>query len=268
MVLAALQAGVDVQAQGRGRAAGASPASQRPPAPAEPQTYPAEQIDAGRKLFAAQCGFCHGRDAAGGTGGSDLTRSTLVAEDVRGNRIAPVVRAGRADKGMPAFPLSDPDMNAIVAFVHDQQAHAATLLGGRRSVDAADLSTGNAAAGRQFFERRCATCHTGDRDLKGVASRLQGLQLLQRMLYPGSTGRVAPPTVTVVERSGQSVTGPLAYRDEFTIAITDPAGWHRSWSLRQVTVSVNNPLQGHIDLLPQYTDKDMHDVLAYLQTLK
>ena len=74
-----------------------------PPATATPQSYPAEQVRAGQTLFAAQCGFCHGRDATGGESGPDLTRSALVATDVRGDKIAPVVRSGRADKGMPAF---------------------------------------------------------------------------------------------------------------------------------------------------------------------
>src|SRR5687767_15931519 len=72
-----------LEAQGRGQA---SPASVRPPQTKSPQEYPAAQIEAGRTQFASQCGFCHGRDAAGGAGGTDLTRSTLVAEDTRGDR--------------------------------------------------------------------------------------------------------------------------------------------------------------------------------------
>src|SRR5690242_11930345 len=81
---------------GRGQA---SPASVRPPQTSTPQQYPAAQIEAGRTRFAAQCGFCHGRDAGGGESGPDLTRSSLVAADVRGDRIIPLVRAGRVDKG-------------------------------------------------------------------------------------------------------------------------------------------------------------------------
>src|SRR5262249_33170362 len=108
-----------------GRNAAASPASPRPPQSSNAQTYSAEQVAAGRTLFGGQCGFCHGRDAAGGESGPDLTRSTLVSQDVRGDRIGPVVKTGRTDKGMPAFPLNDTDLNAIVAFIHDQQANAA-----------------------------------------------------------------------------------------------------------------------------------------------
>src|ERR1700733_9803903 len=98
-----------------------SPASQPGPRTAAPQTYPVAQVQAGQLRFTSQCGFCHGRDAAGGETGLDLTRSELVAEDLRGDRIAPLLRAGRAQQGMPAFELSDTDVGTIVAFIHDQK---------------------------------------------------------------------------------------------------------------------------------------------------
>src|SRR5439155_5848055 len=116
---------------------------------------------------AGQCGFCHGRDAAGGETGPDLTRSTLVAEDSRGDKIGPVVRAGRADRGMPSFDLSDTDLGAMVAFIHDQKTKAESLGGGRRSVEVSDLETGNAEAGRRYFNGAggCAKCHSPTVDL-------------------------------------------------------------------------------------------------------
>lgn len=260
---------VSPAAQGPGQA---SPASQRPAPPATPQTFPREQIEAGRTRFAAQCGFCHGRDTAGGESGSDLTRSELVGSDVGGDKLIPMIRSGRPEKGMPAFTLSDTDFNAIVAFIHDQRALAATAEGGRRSVSAADLATGNSDAGRRYFQANCTGCHSATGDLQGVGSRLQGLQLLQRMLYPraGARGgsRTPPPPVTVTLRSGQTVTGALDYRDEFTIALTDADGWRKSWPADQVTINFEDRLQAHVDQLAKYTDKDMHDVLAYLQSLK
>ncbi|HET9359541.1 MAG TPA: c-type cytochrome [Vicinamibacterales bacterium] len=250
----------------------ASPAAQRPPQTTTPQQYPREQVDAGRVRFAAQCGFCHGRDAAGGEGGTDLTRSALVAEDVRGNRIIPLVRSGRTDKGMPAFTLPDAELAAIVAFIHDRKSQADSVAGGRRVVAASDLQSGNAEAGRRYFEGACVKCHSANGDLAGIASRYQGLALLQRMLNPGA-GRGggsarAVPKVTVKTASGETVSGTLTYRDEFTIAITDTSGWHRSWPTRLVTFTVDDPLQAHVEQLGKYTDADMHNVLAYLQTLK
>jgi cytochrome c oxidase cbb3-type subunit 3 len=258
-------------AQGRGQ--GASPASVRPAPATSAQGFSREQIDSGRTRFASQCGFCHGRDAAGGEGGTDLTRSALVGADVRGDQIRPLLRTGRPDKGMPAFTLSDADVTAIVAFIHDQREQAAAATGGRRAVDLADLQTGSADAGRRYFDTACARCHSATGDLKGIATRYEGLPLLQRMLYPGSGGRGAgpapkPPAVRVTQRDGKVVTGTLAYRDEFTVSITDPDGWRRSWPANQVTYTVDDRLQAHVEQLGKYTDGDMHDVLAYLQTLR
>jgi len=270
LLIASTLAPVHLLAQGRGRAAGASPASQRPPQTATPQTYPADQLATGQTLFVARCGSCHGRDAAGGEGDTDLTRSSLVAEDIRGDKLGPVVRSGRPDKGMPPITVSDEELAAIVAFVHERHTTAETLLGGRRSVDVADLQTGNAGAGRQYFEAACTRCHSATGDLSGISKRLQGLALLQRMLYPGSGGggAVKAPAVTVTAPNGQIVSGTLAYRDEFTIALTDSAGSYRSWPTRRVTFKVDDPLSAHVEQLGKYTDDDMHDVFAYLQTLK
>jgi cytochrome c oxidase cbb3-type subunit 3 len=111
-------------------------------------------------------------------------------------------------------------------------------------------------------------CHSATGDLAGVAKRLQGLPLLQRMLYPAPGREGSKATVTVTLPSGSVVSGRLTYRDEFTIALTDDNGWYRSWPARQVKAVVNDPLQAHVDQLGKYTDGDMHDVLAYLQTLR
>lgn len=262
------------QAPAGGRGAQASPAAVPPPATATPQSYPPGQARAGQPIFSAQCGFCHGRDAMGGETGPDLTRAASVAADVRGDTIGPLVRNGRADKGMPAFNLADADLSAVVAFIHDQKAKAESLTGGRRAVGVADLQTGNADAGKQYFERACATCHSPAGDFAGLAKRLEGLTLLQRMLYPSGAAAASRPAaasrakVTVTRPSGETVNGALAYRDEFTIALTDPSGAYRAFSTSQVTFTVDDPLQAHAAQLGKYTDDDMHNVLAYLQTLR
>jgi cytochrome c oxidase cbb3-type subunit 3 len=231
------------------------------PPPATP-----DQLQAGQRVFGAQCGFCHGRDAMGGETGPNLTRSAMVRDDPSGDRVRSLLREGRVDKGMPAFRLSDADVAAIIAFIRNQGSKAASP-GARRSVDVADLQSGDAGRGRDYFNGpgRCATCHSPTGDLAGVAKRLQGLELLQRMLYP-SKSRAA--TVRVTLRTGETVAGALAYRDEFTIALTDAAGRYRSWLARDVTFTVNNPLDAHVEQLARYTDDEMHDVLAYLQTLR
>ena len=249
-------------------------ASQDPPPTRIAQSYPPAQVEAGALVFAAQCGFCHGRDAAGGETGPDLTRSTVTAEDDHGDKLGPVLRTGRTDKGMPAFNLQDTDLAAIVAFVHEQKRRVESQQGSRRSVDDSDLQTGDSEAGRRYFNGAggCARCHAPAGDFAGIANRLQGLKLLQRMLYPEATddvgGARARATVTVTLGSGEQVSGALAYRDEFTIALRDASGWYRSWPVSEVKVAVENRLDAHTEQLGKYTDADMHNVLAYLQTLR
>jgi cytochrome c oxidase cbb3-type subunit 3 len=274
---AALIAAASAIAQPKGQAKGAprnpaqSPASQPGPKTATPQSYPVEQVQAGELRFTSQCGFCHGRDATGGETGPDLTRSELVAEDVRGNKIGPVLRAGRPDKGMPAFALSEADASAIVAFLHDQKTKFETLGGGRRAVDTADLTTGDATAGRLYFNGAggCSGCHSVTGDLARIATRYQGLTLLQRMLYP-TAGKPAParPKVTVTLTTGKKISGRLASEDEFTIVVLDPAGARKTFEKLAVEFKIDDPMSAHFDQLGKYTDQDMHDVFAYLGTLK
>jgi cytochrome c oxidase cbb3-type subunit 3 len=247
-----------------------SPAAQPVPPSAAPQSYAPELVAAGRARFAANCGFCHGPDATGGSGGTDLTRSEVVAADERGDRIGPLVRVGRAESGMPGFPaLAEAELAAIVAYVHDQKAKAEVAIGGRRSVEVADVLTGDARTGRRYFESACTSCHSAAGDLAGIASRVEGLALLRRMLYPGGqAGGGRRPTATVTTRDGGTIAGEVAYRDEFTIAVIDEGGRYRSWPTARVRVTIDDPLEAHVAQLARYTDAAMHDVLAYLHTLR
>jgi cytochrome c oxidase cbb3-type subunit 3 len=184
---------------------------------------------------------------------------------------------------MPAFGnIDEQQLAALTAFIHDRKANAKE--GRRRTVDVSDLQTGNAEAGMRYFNGAggCAKCHSPSGDLAGIAGKFQGLELLKRMLYheserasastPAADGRPAEssksiPTATVTLPSGQTVTGKLAYRDEFTIGLTDASGWYRSWPVAQVRFTVMNPLEAHAELLGKYSDEDIHNVLAYLETL-
>ena len=207
----------------------------------------------------------------GGATGPDLTRSELVADDAGGDKIKPVVRNGRPDKGMPPLNLGESDLTAIVAFVHDARTKAGSVVGARRRVDESDLLTGSADAGARYFNGAgdCARCHSPSGDLAGVADRFKGLELLQRMLNPAPRGGAQNPArVTVTLPSGETVAGRLAHRDEFTVALRDANNWYRSWPAHAVTIAVDNPLDAHVAQIRKYSDRDMHDVYAYLLTLK
>jgi mono/diheme cytochrome c family protein len=220
----------------------------------------------GERLFQQNCAFCHGRDAMGGESGPDLTQSKLVRSDTTGEQIAAVVRGGRPAKKMPAFSFNNQEIRSLVAFIHEREAAAAAHPGGRRGVAVADLQTGNAEAGKQYFNGTggCEKCHSPQGDLAGIASRYEGLQLEERMLYPEG----AKSKVTVTLASGEKISGTLAYLDEFTVALRDDGGSYRSWATSHVKYKVDSPVDAHVQLFSKYTDDDIHNLMAYLQTLR
>jgi cytochrome c oxidase cbb3-type subunit III len=221
---------------------------------------------AGGTLFQQNCAFCHGRDAGGGETGPDLTRSKLVSSDVGGDKIGDVVLHGRPDKGMPAFQFSSEQITNLAAFIHAQQAKAMAQSGKRKGVDVSDLQTGNVEAGKAYFNGAggCSTCHSPTGDLAGIASKYEGLQLEERMLYPKDVKN----KVTVTLSSGETVSGTLEYLDEFTVGLRDATGKYQSWRVSDVKVKVDSPVDAHVALFPKYTDDDIHNLMAYIQTLR
>jgi cytochrome c oxidase cbb3-type subunit 3 len=224
------------------------------------------QSGTGEALFVQNCAFCHGRDAGGGEEGPDLTRSKLVADDVGGDKIGVVVLNGRQEKGMPRFKLGEQEVKDLATFIHVQKKLADSQKGGRRGVDVADLQTGNADAGKKYFigAGTCASCHSPTGDLAGIAARFEGLKLEQRLLYP----RGAVASVVVTLPNGDKLAGKLAYKDEFNIGMRDKNGWYHSWPVSAVKFTIDAPADAHAELLAKYTDDDIHNLMAYLQTLR
>jgi cytochrome c oxidase cbb3-type subunit 3 len=222
-------------------------------------------VERGRKDFISSCGFCHGNDASGNRA-PDLIRSVLVNRDESGNLIGPVIRNGRPEKEMPAFPaLSGQQVSDMVTFLHFRITESIASAKVSNDYPLAKLLTGNPAQGKAFFDGAggCAGCHSPSGDLAGVAKKYSPIELQSRFLYP----RGAKSTVTVRTRSGKQFEGALQHLDEFDLAMTDKAGWHRSWMRNEVEYTVHDPLEAHRKLLAKYTDADMHNIFAYLETL-
>ena len=79
-----------------------------------------------------------------------------------------------------------------------------------------------------------------------------------------------PVTVTVTPSSGERVVGQLERLNDFLVVLTEADGRHRSFSRHGDTpgVEVDDPLAAHREMLPLYTDTDIHNVTAYLVTLQ
>ncbi len=229
---------------------------------------PADAVERGQKQFVIQCAGCHGSDARGEDNGPDLVRSVIVLDDEQGSLIGPVLRKGFPNEGMPAFDLSDAQIQDLAAFLRERTQAAIN----RNAYPLQNLLTGDAKAGAAFFNGagRCSTCHSATGDLAGLGTRFQPAQLQTRFLYPrgGRGGQGKPTTATVTPRTGPAISGTLEFIDDFTVGLRDAEGYYRSFSRDAVKVDLQDPLAAHAQLLKQYTDKNMHDVLAYLVTLK
>jgi mono/diheme cytochrome c family protein len=261
--------------------AGAPPRAGSPPA--EAPAFDPAAVERGQAILVARCGFCHGSNARGGAGGSDLTRSGIVQEDEGGQQLGAFLKVGRPEKNMPKFDLPDQEVADLATFLH------ATIeaVSNRRDYKILDIVVGDAKAGAAYFAGAggCAACHSATGDLAGVGGKYEPVELQQRMLmprggqrWPGAGGRrfstyLDPNAIkaTVKLASGESVTAPLVRLTDFDVTLYDTAtGQLRSWTRTDgvPAVTLTDPLQAHVDHLRKWTDRDMHDVTAYLVSLK
>jgi cytochrome c oxidase cbb3-type subunit 3 len=240
-----------------------------------PQKYDAPSVARGKQTFVGTCGFCHGTNAKGGEKGPDLLRSVLVLHDENGKSIGNVVLNGRVDKGMPRFPLTPQQITDIANFLHDSISKAAN----RDSYKILNIVTGNPEAGKAYFDGsgQCSSCHSVTGDLKGIASKYDPATLQGKLVQPSySWTEGTPPkrvfaiSVTVTLPSGESFTGEPVNLDDFNVSLREPDGTYRSFKRTKDVprVEIHNRLQAHLDLLLRYKDSDIHNLTAYLVTLK
>jgi cytochrome c oxidase cbb3-type subunit 3 len=258
-----------------------------------PATFPAQQrppgdpalIERGAAIYGLSCRACHGPDLRGGDlGGPNLLRSQLVLNDTAGEAIGPVIREGRvpANGGTPMPPLqiSDADLRAVAEYLHSV-LRTAQPQGAPPRGEAIELNllVGDARAGERYFNKECASCHSASRDLAGIGARLTSIEQLQnswvagRRLGAPAPIATAPGGARVALRfsDGRSEGGTLVRLDDFVVSFRDDAGRYRSYTRRSSGITqlqVDDPLARHRELWTLLKDSDMHDVTAYLATLK
>lgn len=229
-----------------------------------------QAVARGGIAFKTYCSGCHGVAANGGPGAPDLVRSLIVLDDEKGILIAPVIREGRPDKGMPKLNLTEPQIADIVAWLH-----ARTYTAGHRGTYIfGNVITGNAKQGQEYFQATCSGCHSATGDLAGIGAKHDPLSLQSLWLQPrgrrSTPGGPGAPTVDVTLPSGKSVSGVLDRADDFTVSLRDSDGRFHSFSRDEagLQVKIHDPEQAHAELLKKYTDADIHNVTAYLASLK
>jgi cytochrome c oxidase cbb3-type subunit III len=241
-------------------------------------------VDRGQQVFVNQCGFCHGSNARGGSSGPDLTRSELVQSDEGGKQFGEFLRAGRPDKGMPGFEqLSRAEVVDIATFLHA----AIYLNANRRLYQVLNIVTGDARAGEAFFSGagKCSACHQVSGDLKGVGAKYEPVALQQKFLMPRGGRGEGPPRpayldknairVSVTLPSKQVVKGVLVRLTDFDVTVYDPETSQMRSFFRNgpgekdgPKLDVVDPLQAHVDMWAKWTDADIHNMTAYLVSLK
>ncbi len=255
----------------------AAPPGGRGPRPAAyPQRPPADPaaLERGKALYGVNCNFCHGSDARGGEGGPNLLRSDLVLNDQKGELIAPVVQNGRGE--MPKLNLTGAQISDVAAFIHSFKVGGYDI----SRMTPPSILVGDAKAGEEVFKTKCASCHSATGDLKGIASKFSDPKTLQNtFLMPGggrggrgggSPSNVRPTTVTVTTPSGEKAEGRLVRIDDFIVTLGEPDGGQRTFRRDGDVpkVEIHDPYKPHRDMLPTYSDKDIHNLTSYLVTLK
>jgi hypothetical protein len=199
-----------------------------------------------------------------------------VLNDKNGETIAPVVQNGRIDRGMPKFDMTMAQISDIAAFLHSFKVGGYDI--SRKTPPS--IVVGNAATGKTTFNTMCGSCHSVTGDLKALASKVGDPRTLQQAwMMPAGGGRgmgadlpvhVPPTTVSVTLPSGQTLEGRLDRIDDFDVTFTDSEGYQRTISRNgdEPKVVIHDPLEPHRELLAKYTDKEIHDITAYLETIK
>ena len=249
------------------------------PSPTSGASFDATQVARGEKTFGEKCASCHRANARGGTGKGiaevDLLRSPMVLDDLGGREIGEFLKFGRPEKNMPKFDLTTQENSDIAAFLHRQITAASE----RGTYVRLNVLSGDPKAGEAFFNGpvgKCSTCHsaTGDMIVGGGAVGGRGGRGRGGAVAADPAASPTPSktaiTATVTTKSGEKFTGLPVQVTDFVVVIQPSSGPIKSF-VRQgdwPKVELHNPLQAHVDLLPKYTDADIHNLAAYLVSLK
>jgi len=246
----------------------AVPQSLRSP-PVDPEAY-----DRGRALWASHCVDCHGSQARGSATGPNIIRTKTVNFDraslTPGSVLGPFLKAGHpTQSGKASASFTDEEMVGLAHFVRQK---VNDTMRGSALFTVGDVLIGDAQAGAAYFtgEGGCAACHSPTGDLAGYGTRYAPVDIQQRMLFPGSARGTNPnvPTVSVTPAAGSVISGELVEQSDFFVTLRAADGTLRVVPRTGAEVVITHPLQAHIDLLDRITDEQMHDVVAYLETLQ
>jgi len=220
----------------------------------------------GQPLFEENCAFCHGQQARGATGPGLITSDEVLGDD-HGERLVPFLKKGRPENGMPAFAtMSDGQLKDIAEFLHLQVEEIAN----RGTYHVLNILVGNAAKGQTYVAAHCMSCHTAE-TFAHLGSKFRSPDQLQRgWIWPARSGdSLLTITATVKAPDGDVIAGRVTQLSDFRIVLVDGAGQtHVVDREPGVEVQIDDPLASHQEMIMTLTNDDMHNVTAYLETLR
>jgi len=238
--------------------------------------YPQEAIGRGLPAYNTACGYCHGERGKGGNAGPDLIVSLVTLHDEDGVQLGQYLKSPVHAKVVKAD-VPDNELFDIAAYLHSRVQYAS----GRGDVHMDMILVGDPKAGEAYFSGAggCSKCHSPTGDLKGVGAKYNPATLQERLVMPrvgrggfGRGGTTDPnaPYATVTLPSGQTVKGAPVRVTDFDVVIRLADGTTQTWARNHgiPKVEVTDPLQAHIDIMTKLKDFDMHNLTAYLATLK
>jgi len=235
--------------------------------------YPAEAVTRGLPAYNSTCGYCHGARGKGGQAGPDLIFSSVTLHDEDGVQLAKHVRSPEHTR-VAKVEVVDAQMGDIAAYLHSRVIYAS----GRGDVRLTEVLVGDPKAGEQYFNAggTCNKCHSPTGNLKGVGGKYDVATLQDRLVIPragrgGFGGRPElNPFATVTLPSGETFKGAPVRVTDFDVVIRMADGFTKTWARNKGVpkVEITDPLQAHIDIMKRLSDTDMHNLTAYLVTLK
>jgi cytochrome c oxidase cbb3-type subunit 3 len=241
-------------------------------APVRPKEDP-RAVTHGKQVYDAKCASCHAADLRGALpDGVNVLRSQPGLTDHNGDHLIPIMMGSDPDVASHSILTNKQDASDVSAYMRSIYAQIGSQ--GRAPGDAQkqpNILVGDAGKGSAFFQASCAKCHSAEGDLKGIATKVPSPKMLQSDWLRGQRfGVSVPPTTATVTQTGKTINGTLIHIDDFLVTLKLQDG-----SVQTITrngavpkVVLKDPLEAHRNLLPKLKDSDIHDVTAYLVTLK
>lgn len=220
-----------------------------------------EAVEAGGQFFRAACSSCHG--ATGGGGRGPNIRDGRLVRRMSSEQLFDSIKTGVPGTEMPAFPIADEKIWAVVAFVRSLSAPAME-----------GNVPGDEAAGSAIFFGKggCSGCHA----VRGVGGSLgpdlsnAGIQrsigqLRESVLDPSARPTEGFEAVDVVMKSGARISGVAKNYTNYAIQVLDRGGGLHlleKKDVQEITLHRKSLMPG--DYSTKLTPVELQNLLAYL----